>query len=67
MAYLHPRDFDTDQPVIKELSWPRKFKSYVGLKGSINKLEKWITDFEFTDVGTAIKNIDWENVPIVQI
>jgi len=40
---------------------PRKFKSYVGLKGATAKLEKWITDFEFVDVGTAIKIIDWRS------
>lgn len=67
MSYLHPRDFDAEQPVIKELSYPRKIKSYVGLKGATAKLEKWITDFEFVDVGTAIKNIDWENAPIVEL
>jgi hypothetical protein len=39
ISYLHPRDFDVEQPVIKELSLPRKFKSYIGLKGIINKLE----------------------------
>ena len=67
MSYLHPRDFDAEQPVIKELSLPRKFKSYVGLKGATAKLEKWITDFEFVDVGTAIKIIDWEKVPVVEL
>jgi polysaccharide deacetylase family protein (PEP-CTERM system associated) len=67
MSYLHPRDFDAEQPVIKELSLPRKFKSYVGLKGATAKLEKWITDFEFVDVGTAVNQIDWENVPVVEL
>ncbi|MBN2636112.1 MAG: polysaccharide deacetylase family protein [Prolixibacteraceae bacterium] len=57
MSYLHPRDFDAGQPVIKELSAFRKFKSYVGLKGATNKLEKWLTDFEFVDIGTAVKQI----------
>ena len=30
MSYFHPRDFDFNQPIIKELSTFRKFKSYVG-------------------------------------
>jgi len=67
MSYLHPRDFDPDQPVIKELSIARRFKSYVGLKGAERKLEQWLRDFEFIDVGTADKMIDWDNVPIVQL
>ena len=67
MSYLHPRDFDFKQPMIKELPLSRKFKSYVGLKGAEKKLERWLKDFEFTDIGTAAKQIDWNNVPIVDI
>ena len=67
MSYLHPRDFDAGQPIIKELSAARKFKSYVGLKGAAAKLEKWLTDFEFIDMGTAIKQIDWDKVPVVEL
>lgn len=67
MSYLHPRDFDTQQPMIKELSLLRKFKSYVGLKNSTAKLEQWIDDFEFIDIGTAVKKINWERVPVVEI
>jgi len=67
MSYLHPRDFDFKQPMIKELPLSRKFKSYVGLKGSEKKLVRWLKDFEFTDIGTATKQIDWNNIPIVDI
>ena len=67
MSYLHPRDFDFKQPMIKDLPLSRKFKSYVGLKGAEKKLERWLKDFEFTDIGTAEKQIDWNNVPIVDI
>jgi len=67
MSYLHPRDFDAGQPVIKELPLFRKFKSYVGLKGATAKLEQWLTDFEFTDINTAVKQIAWENVPVVEL
>jgi polysaccharide deacetylase family protein (PEP-CTERM system associated) len=67
MSYLHPRDFDAEQPVIKELSLYRKFKSYVGLRGASKKLKKWLTDFEFVDIQTAIKLIDWNEVPVVEL
>jgi polysaccharide deacetylase family protein (PEP-CTERM system associated) len=67
MSYLHPRDFDAGQPVIKELPLFRKFKSYVGLNGAANKLEKWLTDFEFVDIGTAVKQIDWLEAPKVEL
>lgn len=67
MTYFHPRDFDAKQPMIADLSVARKFKSYVGLKGAAPKLEKWLTDFEFIDIGTAISQIDWNNVPVVEL
>ncbi|MCE5345934.1 MAG: polysaccharide deacetylase family protein [Bacteroidales bacterium] len=67
MVYLHPRDFDPDQPVIKELSLFRKFKSYVGLKGAEEKLGDWLSDFEFVDVNRAVKIIDWEKAPVIEL
>ena len=67
MTYFHPRDFDADQPMIPNLSIPRRFKSYVGLKGAEAKLLKLLNDFEFVDVRTAVSQVDWDNAPIVQV
>ena len=61
MSYFHPRDFDSEQPIIADLSLQRKFKSYVGLKHSKNKLKKWLLDFNFIDVEEADNQIDWNN------
>lgn len=67
MSYLHPRDFDALQPMIKELPIMRKIKAYVGLRGAVEKLDNWLTDFDFVDVETAVKQIDWEKVPVVKL
>jgi polysaccharide deacetylase family protein (PEP-CTERM system associated) len=67
MSYLHPRDFDYKQPVIKELDCFRKLKSYVGLKRTENKLKRWINDFEFIDILKADSIIDWDRVPIIEL
>jgi peptidoglycan-N-acetylglucosamine deacetylase len=67
MTYFHPRDFDYEQPMIPGLSLPRKLKSYVGLKGSTDKLEKWISDFNFIDLETADKLVNWDIAPIVKL
>lgn len=67
MTYFHPRDFDVNQPPIKDLSKVRRFKSYVGIKGAEKKLDKWLMDFAFVDIKTANTNIDWDSVPIVEI
>ena len=66
MSYLHPRDFDSEQPIIKELSLARKFKSYVGLKGAMPKLDKWLTDFDFVDLNEADSLVDWNKVKIIK-
>ncbi len=67
MTYLHPRDFDAEQPIIEDLSAFRKFKSYVGLKGSYTKLEKLINDFTFVDLEEADRMIKWEKVKSIEL
>lgn len=67
MTYFHPRDFDYEQPVLKDLSMLRRFKSYYGLKGSFHKLEKLIVDFKFMDINTANDLIDWKCVKVIDL
>ncbi|MFD0797139.1 polysaccharide deacetylase family protein [Maribacter chungangensis] len=67
MTYFHPRDFDYGQPVIKGLSPARQFKSYVGLKSCKPKLEKWLKDFNFIDLNSAIDTVDWSRVETVNL
>ncbi|GAB1416539.1 DUF3473 domain-containing protein [Paludibacter sp.] len=67
MSYLHPRDFDATQPMIEGLSPARKFKSYVGLKSSTKKLEQWLTDFDFIDLSTAERLVNWDEVPKIEL
>lgn len=67
MAYIHPRDLDSGQPVIKGLPLTRRFKSYVGIKGAEAKLRKYLTDFKFTDITTANEQIDWKNVQVIKL
>ena len=65
MSYFHPRDFDARQPMIKELSAVRRFKSYYGLGSSEKKLRQLIRDFEFTDLAGADSMVDWIEAPVV--
>lgn len=67
LSYIHPRDLDGGQPMLKGLPLARKFKSYVGTKGAANKLRKYLNDFEFTDIYTAATQIDWTKVPVVEL
>src|SRR6056297_934293 len=67
MSYLHPRDFDSGQPMIEDLSTLRKFKSYVGLESAKPKLKKWLQDFEFIDITTADSLTNWDEVKRVKL
>jgi peptidoglycan-N-acetylglucosamine deacetylase len=55
MTYFHPRDFDKDQPMIKDLSMARKFKSYYGLNSTQNKLREILKENNFVDLFDAQK------------
>lgn len=67
LGYIHPRDLDAKQPMIQELNYLRRFKSYYGLKGAETKLRRWLRDFQFVDVQTADKMIDWKDVLTVDL
>lgn len=67
LSYIHPRDLDPDQPMLKDLPLARKFKSYVGIRTAEHKFEKWLRDFRFIDIQTASGTIDWTTVPVVEI
>lgn len=67
MSYIHPRDLDPGQPMIKSLPLTRKFKSYVGLKEAEKKFLKWLTDFKFVDIDTANKMVDWNETITVNV
>lgn len=67
IVYIHPRDLDAGQPVLKELPSSRKFKSYVGLAGAENKLRRLLTDFQFSDISHASESVDWSAVPVINL
>jgi len=67
MTYFHPRDFDSEQPIVPGLSLPRRFKSYVGIKNCKPKLEQWLNDFDFIDLNQADQLIDWNQVPVIKL
>lgn len=54
MAYFHPRDLD---PAVPRLSmpWIRRFKSYVNLSGSFDKLDRMLQTHLFASIR------DWRN------
>ena len=53
LSYIHPRDLDPGQPLIKELNLSRRFKSYYGLRTAEKKLTLWLREFSFIDIKTS--------------
>lgn len=67
MTYFHPRDFDFNQPMVPGLSATRKFKSYYGLKHTEKKLRNWMSEFNFMDLKSADKMVDWTKAKKVRL
>lgn len=67
LSYIHPRDLDAGQPMITDLPLKRKFKSYVGIKGAEEKLRRFLNDFSFCDLSTAVDSYDWESAKIFRL
>ena len=67
MTYFHPRDFDPNQPRLDNLGHIKYFKSYVGLKKSETKLNRFLKDHKFITLSKANNLIDWEKTPIFNI
>jgi polysaccharide deacetylase family protein (PEP-CTERM system associated) len=67
MSYFHPRDFDAMQPHLSDLGPFRRFRAYYGLNDAQQKLERWLNEFSFTDLGTADASMDWANTSVINL
>jgi polysaccharide deacetylase family protein (PEP-CTERM system associated) len=67
MSYFHPRDFDSEQPMLPQLPLMRKLKSYYGLKESFKKFDRWIDDFRPMSLLQANDIINWDETKIVSL
>ncbi len=65
MAYIHLSDIDSTKTKIEGLPYFVQFRRLAGVRGAEEKLKKWLNDFEFIDVETANKSINWEEQPII--
>ena len=53
IIYIHPRDIDPDQPRI-DMPASRRFRSYVNLGGTADKLRRLLDEFPFGTVSEAL-------------
>lgn len=52
--YLHPWEFDPEQPRINNITMFSKFRHYINLDKTHDRFIKLINDFKFTTMGTVI-------------
>ena len=67
VAYFHPSDFDPGQPDMLHLSYRQRIKNRIGLKSAYGKYIKYISDFDYVDIPTAVAQIDWDSVPVIEL
>jgi len=52
--YLHPWEFDPEQPRMSNISVLSHFRHYVNLDGSAEKLQRLLGDFRFSSMADVI-------------
>ena len=67
MLYIHPRDLDPDQPQLPGLTLGRRFKSYVGLRYTKEKMISLLARENFVTVSSAIEEIEWESKKCIEL
>jgi len=67
MTYFHPRDFDTNQPIMKSLPLKRRIKSYIGINNAFRKFQQLLDDFDFINIVQADQLIDWETAKTINL
>lgn len=58
MVYLHPPEFDPEQPEVK-IDQVNKFRIYVGIKNNLKKLKRLLEDFSFVPVREALSTLGY--------
>ncbi len=56
MFYVHPWEVDPDQPRVKGASRSARFKHYVNLESTMGKLDRLLSDFEFTSLADCLRS-----------
>ncbi len=51
--YLHPWELDPSQPRLEQLRWKTRFRHYVNLQKTEQRLARLVEDFEWRTIGTV--------------
>lgn len=65
VVYVHPWEFDPDQPRITRLPWARRFRHYVNLRGTADKLRDLTRRFRFAPMSEIVAGL--HGLPAVRV
>ncbi len=52
--YLHPWEFDPDQPRMQNITWKSRFRHYLNLDKTENRFRQLLSEFKFAPIGGAL-------------
>lgn len=55
--YVHPWEFDPDQPRVPGVGWKSRLRHSIGLRANAAKWEQLLRDFTFTTLGDVVKHL----------
>ncbi len=61
--YVHPWEFDPEQPRLP-MSWPHRFRHYVGLGRAEGRLRGLLASFRFTSIAAAFAQVRPPSLPV---
>ena len=66
VLYIHPRDIDPNQPRIS-MPVARRFKTYVGLRKTYDKVNVLLQEFSFGTAGRLLASVSIDELPGVRV
>lgn len=66
LVYFHPRDFETELQFKFKFNYLRSFKHKVGRKQMLSNFAKLLSEFRFTGIEKAAKEVNWEKCRVFE-
>jgi hypothetical protein len=54
--YIHPWEFDPEQPRLQDISWKHKFRHYINLNKTKDRFSKLISEFPFEPIKSILNS-----------
>jgi polysaccharide deacetylase family protein (PEP-CTERM system associated) len=62
--YIHPWEFDPDQPRIPSASWKSRCRHYLNLHKTEARVDRLLSDFQFGSLGQVLQRLTAADIPV---